>query len=318
MIESAAVTLTTAPSLVSSSQLDPSGDDVAPHTVTVQVPQNQTAVVVGAAGVTTSTGLLISPGQVLTLDLDRNERLYARTIAGESTIRVLRNGVNDQAVKTRALILAGNGRKSLRWPDEPPRHLVPIKGEPLIHRTIRMLAERNIPDIRVFADSTDTDYVIPPGIHEIPRVVDRDWTQEWEPSQHMWNPEGRTIILYGDCYFSDRLLDFICLDSGDPWTVYARYDGSPNTGKAYGEMFGWVFDSKHAPELTRCQQEAIAWKMRGDWNRALGWEVYRIAMGKWPGDHYRGKHFYSWDDSSEDFDMPADYETWARLNPDLA
>lgn len=219
---------------------------------------------------------------------------------------------------TRVLILAGNGRVSERWPDEPPRHLVPIKGEPLLHRTVRMMAERGMTDIRVFADPDDIDYVVEPAIHEHPRPVDREWVQEWEPSQHMWNSDGRTIILYGDCYFTDDLLDTMCADSGDPWNVYARYDGSVHTGKQHGEMFGWVFDAKHIAELTRCQQESIAWKIRGDWYRTLGWEVYRIAMGKWPGDHYMGEHFIDWDDSSEDFDTQLDYVVWALLNPDLA
>lgn len=222
---------------------------------------------------------------------------------------------------TRALILAGGERTGLRWPPPPavPRHLVPIRGEPMIHRTTRMLAEHGIEDIRVFADPSDTDYVIAPAIHEYPRAVERDWVQEWEPSHHMWPEEGRVMILYGDCYFSDALVDAMCADSGDPWNVYARHGGSHrNTGKSYGEMFGWVFDAKHADELWRCQQEAIAWKERGDWDRALGWEVYRIAMGQWPGHHYKGDHFIDWDDASEDFDLAEDYGNWAVRNPHLA
>lgn len=189
----------------------------------------------------------------------------------------------------------------------------------MIHRTTRMLAERGIEDIRLFADPNDTDYITAPAIHEFPRKVDRTWVQEWEPSMHMWPEQGRCMILYGDVYFSDALMDAMCNDSGDPWNVYARHGGSTHhTGKDYGEMFGWVFDARWAHLLQRCQQDAIAWVERGDWNRALGWEVYRIALNQWPGHHYKGAHFVDWDDASEDFDLPEDFGRWAVWHPDLA
>ena len=227
-------------------------------------------------------------------------------------------------MNTRALILAGGGRTGLRWPAPPgvvPRHMVPIRGEPMIHRTTRMLAERGIEDIRVFADPSDTDYIIAPAVHEHPRVPERPgrtFVQEWEPSMHRWPDEGRCMILYGDVFFTETLMDAMVADDGDPWNVYARYGASTHHDKEYGEMWGWVFDHRWAALLRRCQQEAIAWVERGDWNRALGWEVYRIAMNQWPGHHYKGEHFVDVDDATEDFDLPGDFGKWAVSHPDLA
>ena len=222
---------------------------------------------------------------------------------------------------TRALILAGGGRTGWRWPwpndRGHTRHMVPIHGEPLIHRTQRQLADRGVTDVRVFADADCAEYVST-GTHEIPRPVDRDWVQEWEPSQHLWLPKGRTIILYGDVFFTYTLMDIMCADTGDPWNVYARHGGSSgHTGKWYGEMFGWVFTDTAAPFLIGAQREAIRAKESGEWNRALGWEVYRIALGQWPGHHYKGAHFVDWDDASDDFDFPDDFDTWAALNGGL-
>ena len=94
MIESAAITLTTAPVVVSTTQFDPNGDGITAHTVTVQVPQTEGAVVVGGYGVTEATGLVVAPGQVITADLGRNEYLYARAVTGTSDVRVMRHGVN--------------------------------------------------------------------------------------------------------------------------------------------------------------------------------------------------------------------------------
>lgn len=217
---------------------------------------------------------------------------------------------------TRALILAGNGRTDPRWTSNPPRHLLPIGGEPLIHRTTRLLAERGITDIRVVADPTDTDYITPPATHEHPRPVDREWVQEWEPSRHLWNPHGTTMILYGDVYFTEQLLDAMTSDTGDPWNVYARFGGSTQTGKRYGEMFGWVVHSRHAAALTAAQAQVIDYRLRGEWHRTLGWEVYRVAMGRAPNEHWRGAHFQNWDDASDDFDTLEDWQRWATRNPD--
>lgn len=218
---------------------------------------------------------------------------------------------------TRALILAGGGRTGQRWPWPNPlgftRHMVPIDGVPLIHRTTRQLAERGVTDIRVMADPDCGDYITPPAVRETPRLVGRAWVQEWEPSQHLWAAHGRTMILYGDTYFTDPLMDAMCADPGSPWNVYARFNGSATTGKRYGEMFGWVFTADEAPLLIHAQREAIWWRESGRWHRALGWEVYRIAVGLRPSVHARTTHFVDWDDRSDDFDTPQDWRRWSAL-----
>lgn len=222
---------------------------------------------------------------------------------------------------TRVLVLAGGGGRRGLWRTEVhSKHMIPVRGEPLLHRTVRLLAGLGAADIVVMADEDCGDYVIPPARHSLPRhpaaARDRGWVQEWEPSRHLWLPEGRTLILYGDVLFSEPLLRRMVGDPGDPWHVYARHGGSANTGKPYGEMWGWVFTHSAHPALDRAQAEAIAWRDSGLWRRALGWEVYRRAMGQRPDVHCRDdRHFVDWDDLTEDFDSPAEWDEWCRRNP---
>lgn len=221
----------------------------------------------------------------------------------------------------RAIILAaGEGG---RWGDYlgVPKHLIPIKGEPLVHRTQRMLEERGVSDIVVMTKpELASAYVIGSSRTGTPARVDRDWVQEMEPSRGYWATDSRTLLLYGDCYFTDEIMDALVREDAEDWKVFARHDGSEHTGKQYGEMFGWVFRPEHHDELDRAREAAIAAVESGAWNRCLGWEVHRIACGQdpWHHDWSDPVHFVEWDDATDDFDYPLDWDVWARINPGLA
>lgn len=104
-----------------------------------------------------------------------------------------------------------------------------------------------------------------------------------------------------------------------PGHVYARWHGSHITGRAYGEMFAWVIGPQAHDHLDRATARALQHYENGDTGRLLGWEVYRIAVGLPVNLHAaETTHAVQWDDASDDFDYPHDYDTWARLNPHLA
>jgi hypothetical protein len=221
---------------------------------------------------------------------------------------------------TRAIILAAG--ESERWKNYlgVPKHLIPIKGEPLIHRTQRLLKENKVDDIRVVCNKKDKQgYVAEYSFFEEPVLPERSWIQEWDGSRHLWNNQGKTIILYGDCYFTESLIKEMCKDVSDPWKAYARWSASNITGKGYDEMFGWCFLPQHHQELDAARERAIEMVNKGSWWRCLGWEVYRSAVGL-PIEQYGGKedvHAKHWHDESEDFDVPEDWNKWSSLNPGL-
>ena len=225
----------------------------------------------------------------------------------------------------RALILAAGEAK--RWGNymDVPKHMIPIKDMPLIHRTQQMLWERYVRDIVVVAQEDREHYVTPYARRESPLFYPRllsngdTWHQEWDSSLHLWPTDEPVIILYGDVYFTEALMDAITRDPADTWKVYARHGASQRTGKAYGEMFGWVIPPGDMKHLRASQAVAASYRSNGLWNRCLGWETYRIATKNVPWHHAKDDvHFKDWDDESDDFDDPKDWDVWAKLNPALA
>lgn len=208
----------------------------------------------------------------------------------------------------KTLILAGG--ESTRWGDHlgMPKHLVPVFGEPLLHRMVRQLNERGVkPTVVVKPDaparyfnSGDADYAYVKQVREGP-------VQEQEGSRHLW--DGRTRILYGDCVFSEEFVDAFVKDDEPGWRVYGREGPSEITGKPYGEMLGWVMDERHHAEIDAARdwvvREWLAWRIP----RALGWEVYRRLLGFDVLEHkVEAYHFREWNDESDDIDFPEDYE----------
>lgn len=200
-----------------------------------------------------------------------------------------------------------------------PKHLIPIKGEPLIHRTQRQLRERGETDICVVTlPSKRQSYCQPFARYEEPVESPRYWTQEWDGSRHLWNGNGKTTILYGDCYFTDALMDAITSDSGEPWHAYARWGASDVTGKGYGEMFGWTFLPEAHALLDRARETAIHAYESGQCGRVLGWEVYRLAVGINVTSHEKDNiHAVDWSDETEDFDDPHEWHRWLERNGHL-
>lgn len=221
----------------------------------------------------------------------------------------------------RALILAAGNQD--KWGDAfgIPKHMLQVEGQPLIHRTQHQLAANGVTDITVVAkQGHHAMFTLPGNTATQPAPSPRGWVQEWDGSRHLWATDDRTLIVYGDCYLTDKLAAAMCADPGDPWRVYARFTGSKKTGKRYGEMFGWVFTPDAHAVLDDARAKAIAAVDAGDWWRALGWEVYRIAAGL-DFQTYSGRektHAKHWSDESDDFDTPDEWATWSRLNPHLA
>ena len=220
---------------------------------------------------------------------------------------------------SRALLLAAG--EMTRWGNHlnTPKHLIPIQGEPLIHRTQRQLRERGITDIHVVCQvERAPTYVAAHSRWAEPHWRDRDMHQH-ESSRHLWHPDDPTLIIYGDTYLTDELADTIATDPGDPWHIYARHDASTITGRKWGEMFAWVIAPSQHHIIDQATNDALHAKRNGLTQRLLGWEIYRCAVGI-PIDKHRKEdtHFVEWDDASDDFDYPNDYETWRALNPHLA
>jgi hypothetical protein len=217
----------------------------------------------------------------------------------------------------RTLILAAG--EATRWNNhlDMPKHMVPIDGEPLIHNMQRRLDNLGVTDVHVITHNPE--FVRPPAVQQTPREVDRAWIHRHEGSRHLWHPEDKTLILYGDTYYTDRLLHLMVESECNDWHVYGRSGPSELTGKKYGEIFAWAFRPQHHKTLDAARNVAIAYTENGLWDRCIGWEVYYIATRQLPwSDFPEDVHFVDWDDATEDFDCPEDWDRWKARFPHIA
>ncbi len=139
---------------------------------------------------------------------------------------------------TRIIILCAG--QANRWAPKSLKQLVPIDGEPLLHRTVRLLRSFEYDDIYIAC--IDPKLRIEGCKHFTPS--DARWTASTlYSSRHLW--DNRTIILLGDVYYTEESLTKI-LECPSELKFIGRLGPSSFTGCPYGEIFGLLFsDSMH-------------------------------------------------------------------------
>lgn len=216
---------------------------------------------------------------------------------------------------TRVIIICAG--EATRWKDHlgVPKHLIPIDGEPLLNRTVRLLRHFHISDITVVSKD-DPRYKIE-GAKQFVATLNYEENADADKflsSRELWNDQGRTIVLYGDVFFSLEALNTIINSKETDWTLFCRPDASRITGHKWGECFAISFYPESHNEMTvQLRRTATLWKA-GKISRCGGWELYRAMTGR-PDDKIRHPHlmttnFVKIDDFTEDFDSPEDYELW--------
>ncbi|MCG7866906.1 MAG: NTP transferase domain-containing protein [Candidatus Thiodiazotropha taylori] len=123
--------------------------------------------------------------------------------------------------------------ESKRWNNHlgVVKQMVPIDGEPLLHRTVRLLNERGFNSIHVV---TNNPTISSPAVTYI------------KPKNHNWLVESiysleeyfhdENIILLGDVFFTPNALDQICSNTQDI-SIFGRPHPSDITGCPYKELF---------------------------------------------------------------------------------
>lgn len=189
-----------------------------------------------------------------------------------------------------------------------PSHLVPVGGEPLLHRTVRQaLTLTN--DVHVTSPDDDRYAIwtsLGPGdgiVHGVVRHIrGTEEPNEYVSTRDLWNPDGRTVLLLGDVYFTDGAMRTIGTWGRRAYRVFGRRSASRITGTPWGEIFAVSWWPEHHTVLDEHLTEI------GDANKA-GWRLLRLMQGT-PVDRHivRGKWFTTIDDMTDDIDFAADYE----------
>lgn len=215
----------------------------------------------------------------------------------------------------RAIIIAAG--EATRWNNYMgvPKHLIEIEQEPIIYRTVRLLNERGVYDVHVVAPDDDR-YRIDGSKIYIPKKNRKNYdADKFLNSEPLWNTEGRTVVFYGDVFFTDDAMSKIVSSEIESWRLFCRFGKSDITGTPYGECFAQSFYPADIPRH-RKELKYIA-KLRA--NRVItrcgGWEHARAmhgARGKKVRDHRPYPGYIEIDDWTDDFDKPEDYDRFMK------
>lgn len=205
----------------------------------------------------------------------------------------------------RVLILAaGDGS---RWGNYKgiAKHFVNIDGEKLLHRTCNQFLKYTS-DVHVVGKSKEYSY---PGTKLFIPPHDPDWKDfaKYRSSRELWSL-NRTILAFGDVYYSDNAVETIMTTSGEiMW--FLRHNYSTITG-GRPEIFTLAFDgSAHA--LIDSHLNAL---IKGNVPPPGAWRMYRSMVR--PKYHDNKMHIVI-DDETTDFDFPYDLDNFENLRSNL-
>jgi hypothetical protein len=193
-----------------------------------------------------------------------------------------------------------------------PSHLAPIDGRPLLHRTVGQ-ALCYSRDVHVTGPPGDERYNIPGT-----RWHERDLSHpsEYHSTRDLWSDTGRTVLVYGDVYFTDEAMQRIAAESDTGFRAFGRSGASRQTGCRYGEFFAasWWPDDHASIE----QHLAVALRQRtsGTSRRPVCWLLLNSMQCRPAGNRlHRPPWWVEIDDLTEDFDFPADYDHHPAARP---
>lgn len=199
------------------------------------------------------------------------------------------------------------------------KHHIVIDGERIIDRTVRLI-RRHTDVVYVVARPGDDGYDVP-GALRVDAQLDPAFgdADKFLSSRALWNRHGRTVVVYGDCYFTSDAIRTIFTESRRKWLLFCRFGASTVTGATSGECWAQSFWPEHQRQHEQnLRRIADLWR-KGLIKRCGGWEHAR-AMGGATDDRLRKHRRYPCmveiSDSTEDFDLPRDLERWMVLHPD--
>jgi hypothetical protein len=210
------------------------------------------------------------------------------------------------------IICAGEGT---RWGDYlgVPKHLIEVDGERILNRLVRLINKYAVEDTKIYVVARDHDkrYEVPGSTYYEadlnPHNFDAD---KFLSSRALWNGQGRTVVFYGDCYFTDEAVKTIMEHEGADWLLFARFDKSDITGCPWGECFAQSFYPKDIDRHAVALYELVALLQKRVLDRCGGWEHYRMMNGIDPKIHEKKGGFFEINDFTDDFDYPADFDRW--------
>jgi hypothetical protein len=229
------------------------------------------------------------------------------------------------------IIICAGGNGGAKWNMHlgVPKHMILVHGEPLIRRTQRQLLERGFTNVYLACSSENKEKYLLEGVRYIPSPPLTGHIGEnscvWHYRKHI-DYSGTTAIMYGDVYYTDEFIDALAKDSGDRFRIYGRRDRSHLTGNwRQGEPFAIILTKDSIADYFRSlKRTMIALPDIVERSVAcyedLSKYTYRKFVGipyEAPGNVTESEHWYEWDDLTDDFDGPDDWDIKSKLFPHI-
>lgn len=207
--------------------------------------------------------------------------------------------------KTRVIVLAaGDGA---RWGGYrgTPKHLVKIEGKTLLERTCAQFLKYT-DDICVIG--ADERYKVEGTSLYVIKAPNTNWKDaaKFLSSRNLWLNDGRTILVFGDVYFTTDAVKTI-VSNKDPFKFFLRTGPSEMSGSSDKKIFALSFDETMSPKIANSLLYLVS---MGQADRQAGWALYRYMIGPTPAGLFENPHFVEINDWTEDFDFPEDLEVW--------
>ena len=205
------------------------------------------------------------------------------------------------------VILMADGPQR-RWTAEGDKHLAPVLEEPLIHRTLRLLAENRVTDPVVFTRNSEvagkaTKFAPPLRLPSLAAAC--------AVTCDLWR--GDVLFLAGDVVFSERALPALLArapGTAPPWAFFGKRGANRHTGKPWAEIYAFRASGDGIPAALSAMGALAA----GSYRRKGFRELYRVLKDVRPDRTFLpgGAGFHAVPDWTDDIDTTEDHARLAR------
>ena len=205
---------------------------------------------------------------------------------------------------TRVLILAAGD--ATRWENyrNTPKHRLIIEDEVLIERTARQFLKYT--DDVVIVGNKNAHQVEGCSMYVPGQGRNLKDMAKFISSQTIWS-DDRTVLLFGDVYFTDEAVETIMSDK-KKWRFYFRKGASTVTGKGWREIFGISFQASFNRDIHKAILEVVSKNIA---SATGGWFLFTHLQRTEDNDKlFTTDNHIEIDDWTEDFDFPDDLITW--------
>ena len=195
------------------------------------------------------------------------------------------------------------------WGEDKTKQLVEVDGEPILHRTVRLLHENGVEDIWITSHKKEHDVE---GAKRFEPEINFD---KFYAARNLWNIERTTLFVYGDVFYTSNAMHEIVDLPVEHFLFFGQFGISPITGHG-GEIYAVkIKGEKGHVDFREAVLMCYVWR---EMNRGKNsaWEILRYmngAKGKEVYIHSPQPNFVEINDLTDDFDTPEHYLHWLEI-----